>query len=116
MDLSTSHMNLLARHTSTNADRGNIYIKLEKVCNETGGICCVDSAFLMRNQPYMIRSSQSDITGTGATTGPKFGFDKNQQGTSMQQCSEWGMRVLQSSFPCLNDKFLFETKGEWKIQ
>ena len=33
----------------------------------------------------------------------------------MRQCSEWGMRTIQASFPRLFDKFPFETKGERRI-
>ena len=33
----------------------------------------------------------------------------------MRQCSEWGMRMIQSSFPRLCDKMQFEEKGERRI-
>ena len=63
-----AHMNLPgATHDSTIADWGAIYIKLEKVYNETGGKCAVDSAFRMRNAPYVMKSSQSNFVGEGET-------------------------------------------------
>jgi len=40
---------------------------------------------------------------------------RKQQATSMQQCSEWGTRTIQASFPRLSDKCPFETKGEQRI-
>jgi hypothetical protein len=105
-----------ATHDSTIADWGDIYIKLERVYNRNGGICCVDSAFRMRNKPYIIKSSQNDIVGAGATIWEqRIDLLRKQQATSMRQCSEWGMRTIQASFPRLCDKFPFETKGERRI-
>jgi hypothetical protein len=40
---------------------------------------------------------------------------RKQQATSMRQSSEWGMRMIQASFPRMCDKFPFETKGERRI-
>ena len=109
-----AHMNLPgATHDSTIADWGNIYLKLEQVYNKTGGICCVDSAFRMRNAPYIIKSSQNAFVGVGPTTqAQRLDLIKKQQATSMRQSAEWGMRAIQSSFPRLNDKFPFEARGE----
>ncbi len=108
-----AHMNLPgATHDSTIADWGNIYLKLEQVYNKTGGICCVDSAFRMRNAPYIIKSSQNSFVGVGPTTqAQQLDLIKEQQATSMQQSAEWGMRAIQSSFPRLNDKFPFLGSG-----
>ena len=108
-----AHMNLPgATHDSTIADWGNIYIKLEEVYNQTGGICAVDSAFRMRNAPYIIKSSQNNVVGEGPTrAAQRRDIVKKQQATSMRQCSEWGMRALQSSFPHLNDKL--STSNKW---
>ena len=103
-------------HDSTIADWGDIYIKLEKVYNLTGGVCAVDSAFRMRNSPYIIKSSQTNFVGEGATADEqRLDILRKQQCTSMRQCAEWGMRPVQSSFPRLNDKFPFETRGERRI-
>lgn len=112
-----AHMNLPgATHDSTIADWGDIYIKLERVYNLTGGICAVDSAFRMRNAPYIMKSSQTNFVGEGATSdAQRLDIMRKQQCTSMRQCAEWGMRAVQSSFPRLNDKFPFETRGERRI-
>ena len=56
-----------ATHDSTVAEWGGIYNKLERVYNETGGICTVDSAFRMRNAPYILKSSQNTLIGNGET-------------------------------------------------
>jgi hypothetical protein len=54
-------------HDSTIADWGGIYNKLALLYEDTGAITCVDSAFCMRNQPYIIKSSQVNFVGKGAT-------------------------------------------------
>ena len=33
----------------------------------------------------------------------------------MRQASEWGMRALQGSFPCLKDRFVVEERGMREI-
>jgi len=69
----------------------------------------------MRNAPYIIKSSQNNV-GVGQTAAARrLDIMKKEQATSMRQCSEWGMRAVQSSFPRLNDKFPFETRGERRI-
>ena len=102
-----------ATHDSTIADWGDIYTKLESIYNKTGGICCVDSAFRMRNAPYIIKSSQNDMVGVGETMlAQQIDLLRKHQATSMQQCSEWGMRTIQASFQRLCDNFPFRTRGE----
>jgi hypothetical protein len=36
----------------------------------------------------------------------------NEEATSLQQSSEWGMRGLQASFPRLKVRFIYEEFGE----
>ncbi len=38
----------------------------------------------------------------------------NQEARAMRQASEWGMRALQSSFPCLKDRMIYKETGEPK--
>ena len=38
-----------------------------------------------------------------------------EEATSMRQSAEWGMRAVQSSFPRLKDRLLYETNGERRI-
>ena len=40
---------------------------------------------------------------------------RKRQATSIRQSSEWGMRALQSSFPRMCDRLVFEQKGERRI-
>jgi hypothetical protein len=56
-----------------------------------------------------------DFVGVGQTTAAqRLDIIKKQQATSMWQSAEWGMRAIQSSFPCLNDEFPFKTRGKWR--
>jgi hypothetical protein len=85
--------------------------------HRNGGICCVDSAFRMRNAEYIIKSSQNDLVGVGLTFEEQaVDLLRKQQATSMRQSSEWGMRMLQSSFPRLCDKFRSKMQGERPLQ
>lgn len=105
-----------ATHDSTVADWGDIYNKLERVYDETGAICTVDSAFRMRNAPYIIKSSQNTLIGIGATEEDiRQDILQKRAATSMRQAAEWGMRGLQSSFPRMCDRMVFEKNGERRI-
>lgn len=102
-------------HDSKIAEWGKIYDKLEMVYNTTGAKCTGDSAFSKSRGPFLIKSSQTvplvhdDITEFGRQS------RLNDQATSMRQSAEWGMRALQSSFPRLKDRFIYEEYGERKI-
>ena len=102
-------------HDSMVAEWGGIYKKLGKVHRRTGGRCTVDSAFSKRNFPYLVKSAQNG--GVGETPA-EFAVNVrlNAEATSMRQSAEWGMtRALQSSFPRLKDRFIYEEFGERKI-
>jgi hypothetical protein len=43
------------------------------------------------------------------------GVKLNREATAMQQSAEWGMRAIQSLFPCLKDCFIYEEYGKQKI-
>jgi len=112
-----AYMNLPgSMHDSTIADWGQIYDKLENLFQTTGAVTCVDSAFRMKNVPYIIKSSQENRIGDGDTIDEvRRSIIKKRQATSMRQSSEWGMRALQSSFPRINDRMPYEQKGERRI-
>ena len=95
-------------HDSQIAEWGKIYDKLEAVFINNGGKCVVDSAFARSRNAFLIKSSQ---------TAPVDMEDAimNREATSMRQSSEWGMRALQSSFPRLKDRMIYEEMGERKI-
>jgi hypothetical protein len=42
-------------------------------------------------------------------------LQRKRQATSMRQAAKWGMRAIQSSFPLLKDKFVYEDTGERRI-
>lgn len=99
-------------HDSTIADWGNVYNKLKNVYETTGtgGKCTVDSAFSKKRYEFLIKSSQADPDSDDPND-----YVVNQEATSMRQAAEWGMRALQSSFPRLKDRIVYEEFGERKI-
>ncbi len=93
-----------------------MYDKLGAVYDETGGKCTVDSAFGKVNKPYLIKSSQDYLVSTMPTRHEqRLDLQRKRQATSMRQAAEWGMRAIQSSFPCLKDTFVYEETGERRI-
>ena len=105
-----------AQHDSTVCELGGIYDKLECVYEETGAVCTVDSAFRVKNAPYLLKSSQQTFVGEGDTDEEVLhSIQINRATTSMRQAAEWGMRSLQSSFPRLGDRLVYEERGERRI-
>ena len=70
----------------------------------------VDSAFNKKDNEYLIKSSQQH-----PMTDDPNDIIVNREATSMRQSAEWGMRALQSSFPRLKDRFIYEEHGERKV-
>ena len=95
-------------HDSMVCEWGDIYTQLEKVHEETGGTCTVDSAFSKRKCNFLIKSSQ---------TLPECAEDivVNAEATAMRQSAEWGMRSFQASFPRIKDRIVYEETGERKL-
>jgi len=92
-------------HDSTVAEYSGVYDKLREVYRRTGGKVVVDSAFKLKNNPYIIRTAR------------RVHFDWEsiltaQEAVKLRQSAEWGMRAFQSSFPRLRDKIKFEDRGE----
>ena len=54
-------------HDSQIADWGNVGVKLERVFQETGGKCTVDSAFGCADREYLIQSSQDNLVSNAVT-------------------------------------------------
>ena len=101
-------------HDSKVAEWGNIYLKLERVYDSVGGRCAVDSAFSLKKNPFLVKSSQQDPAANNAADFIR-GVALNKEATAMRQSAEWGMRALQSSFPRLKDRFIYEEYGERRI-
>jgi hypothetical protein len=103
-------------HDSQDAEFGNIYNKLEEVYRLYGAKCCVDSAFGHVMRGYLYKSCQ-DIWGLNAPT-PELGkldLCKKRQATLARQTAEWGMRMFQTSFPWVKDRFIYKERGERRI-
>ena len=98
-------------HNSTLAHWGDVYIKLQAIYERTGGVCCVDSAFLAgEDVPCVIKSSE-DLTKAKTP----FEMTQMREATSLRQAAEWGMRAIQGAFPRLKDRLQFEENGERKV-
>jgi len=103
-------------HDSQVAHWGKVYDKFEAVYDETGGKCTVDSVFGKVNNPFLIKSSQDYHVSTMPTCEEqRLDLQRKRQATLMRQAAEWGMRAIQSSFPCLKDTFVYEDTGERHI-
>ena len=81
---------------------------MEEIYNLYGGKVVVNSAFNLANKNYLVKSSQRDPDDA-------HGIVLNREATSVRQLSEWGMRMIQGSFPRLKDKLPYEEFNERKI-
>ena len=98
-------------HNSTIADFGDIYAKLARAYEETGGRCVVDSAFCRARHPYLIKSGEvAENVDAGSAE-----HEAVRQATSARQAAEWGMHALQASFPRLKVRMLYEERGERRL-
>ena len=91
-------------HDSNIADYG-LYERLEFIYNRDGGQVVVDSAYKVGDAPFLIKSSNID----------PFNEDEiliNRDATSIRQLSEWGMRIIQSSFPRLREPLRYGEDGD----
>ncbi len=85
-------------HDSFIAENGGIYAKLESVFATTGGKAAVDSAFLLKRCPFLVKSGKKKHCETALQRRIR------HQATFLRQSAEWGMRALQGSFPRLKDQ------------
>ena len=96
-------------HDSTIAEYG-VYSKMEEIYDRHQARVVVDSAFSLATKDFMIKSSQQDPIDRGPE-----GVLVNRNATSVRQLSEWGMRMIQGSFPRLKDNMILEDFGDRKI-
>ena len=94
-------------HDSNIADYG-FYEPLETIFIRDGGKVVVDSAFKVINAPYLIKSSNVDPMDLESIA-------INSNATSVRQLSEWGMRIIQSSYPRLKEPLSYEEDGDRMI-
>jgi len=88
-------------HDSIVAENGGLYSDLKVVHDATGGKCVADSAFSLKQCPFIIKSGKRKVGETAART------VQRRQATHLRQSAEWGMRAIQGSFPRLKDRFIF---------
>ena len=74
-------------HDSTDADWGDLYLKLEKVYKERGLKFVIDSAFSSMNHDFLIKSSQDDLTADAE-------FDNIEAPNCKHSCKEGGNKHL----------------------
>ncbi len=93
----------------------SIYGKLEDVFRLTGAKCCVDSAFGNMNREYLYKLSQDlFLFGSLALTRQEKKLDLRKKAGNIG-ATEWGMRMIQTSFPRIMDQFVYKERGEWRI-
>lgn len=66
--------------------------------------------FQKKRFPFLIKSAQNP-----SVDATEEELEVNAQATSMRQAAEWGMRSLQSAFPRLKDRFIYEENGERRV-
>ncbi len=103
-------------HDSQVAELGKIYSELEHVYETMGGKCCVDSAFGNVEREYLLKLGQN-LLGSSASTRHEQNLEHQlrRQNTSARQTAEWGTLLLQTSFPRIKDRFIYEEQGEQQI-
>ena len=72
-------------HNSNIVNYG-LYAGLQQVYNRDGGQIVVDSGYKVGNAPYLVKSSNFDLDDALVVA-------INCDATSIQQLSEWGMRI-----------------------
>lgn len=91
---------------------------MEAVYTEFGLKSVIDSAFSSANIPFLIKLSQDFLTANNDFEGGDVILQNlavKRQATSTRQSSEWGMHVVQSSFPRLTDVIPYKEFGERRI-
>jgi hypothetical protein len=67
------------------------------------------------NSEYLYKSSQ-DLFGSSAPTRHERKLElQKRQATLARQTAKWGMRMIQTSFPQIKDRFVYKETGEWRI-
>ena len=86
------------------ADYG-IYEGIELIYSLCGAKIVCDSAFNVSDADYLIKSAQTDPLNAEL-------LRINSEATSIRQLSEWGMRMIQGTFPRLKESLFYEEKGD----
>ena len=94
-------------HDSMMMDAGCMYNQLERVYEEYGVVCLVDSAFCVRDRPFLIKSAQSL-----AMDATLHDILVHHKVTLVRQLAEWGMGTFQCAFPRMKDRMKIAERGE----
>ncbi|ETN12832.1 hypothetical protein PPTG_08869 [Phytophthora nicotianae INRA-310] len=86
------------------AEWGNVYAKLERFHQSTGGHVVVDSAFSKGTYDFLLKRGENAALLTAI----------DREVTALRQSAEWGMRALQAAFPRLKYRLKYEERGEQK--
>ena len=98
-------------HDSKVARELGIYDTLQDLYATTGAKTVVDSAFLLPDEDMFYKSGQSPQF-TGNVDRDVLAVAISSEATSFRQCSEWGMRAVQGTFPRIKDFLYYEEEGE----
>jgi hypothetical protein len=103
-------------HDSQVTEFRNIYKKLEEVYDLYGAKCCVDLAFGNVTRGYLYKLCQ-DLLGSSTPTRElrKLDLCKKREATLARQTAEWGMRMFQTSFPRVKNRFVYKEREERRI-
>jgi hypothetical protein len=103
-------------HDSQAAEFGNMFNKLEGVYLLSRPKCCVDLAFGNVSRGYLCKLFQ-DHLGSSAPTRElrKLDLQNKREAILARQKAEWGMWLLQTSFPWVKDRCVYKERGEWRI-
>lgn len=93
-------------HDSQISEWGGRHEKLENFFEKTGGIIVVDSAFDKGRYRFLVECAQEETHAETLEYVNTIG-----QARSLRQSAEWGMRMLQGSFPRMKDRFGYEERG-----
>ena len=91
-------------HDFTISDYG-MYELLKSIYEQFSAKIVVDGPFKITDADFLIFSSQEDPQEPGLLI-------LNCEATSIRQLSEWGMRIIQSSYPRLKEQLRYEETGE----
>ncbi|ETL37782.1 hypothetical protein L916_10576, partial [Phytophthora nicotianae] len=91
-------------HDSQIEEWGNVYAKLERFHQSTGGQVVVDTAFSTGTYDFLLKSGEDVALPTAI----------GREVTALRQSAEWGMRALQAAFSRLKDRLKYEERGERK--
>ncbi len=65
---------------------------------------------------YLYKSCQDHLGSKAPTRWErKVDLQKKRQATLARQTAEWGMLAMQTSFPRVNDRFVYKERGEQRI-